>query len=263
MASGSGKLEEKVAVVTGAASGIGAACALRFAEEGARIVGMDIQGPRGGEWKAVERAAPQSFFETELDVRDEGAVEAAVARVIEAFGRIDVLLNAAGVGAAGSVHTVAQEEWDRVVDINLKGSFLTSKHIVPQMLSQRSGNIIHVASVEGLEGMSGSAAYNASKGGVVLMTKNMAIDYGREGIRVNCLCPGLIDTPLTAPLKEMSELKTIRDQMISWHALGRAGRPEEVASAALFLASDEASFVHGTALVVDGGWMAGHSVFGL
>ena len=258
-----GRLEGKVAVVTGAASGIGAACSLRFAEEGARVAGLDLQLPQGDLWAAVESVAPDSCFQSGLDVRDEAAIVSAMAGIVETFGRIDVLLNAAGVGAAGSVHTVDEEEWDRVVDINLKGSFLTSKHVIPQMLSQHSGSIVHVASVEGLEGMSGSAAYNASKGGVVLMTKNMAIDYGREGIRVNCLCPGLIDTPLTAPLKEMPELKTIRDQMVSWHALGRAGTPEEVANAALFLASDEASFVHGSALVVDGGWLAGHSVFGL
>jgi NAD(P)-dependent dehydrogenase (short-subunit alcohol dehydrogenase family) len=124
------------------------------------------------------------------------------------------------------------------------------------MLKRRAGSIIHLASVEGIEGMSGSLPYNASKGGVVLMTKNMAVDYGREGIRVNCLCPGLIDTPMTAPL-QLEALEAVRDQMQSWHLLDRAGRPEEVAACALFLASDDASFVTGHSLVVDGGWTAG------
>jgi NAD(P)-dependent dehydrogenase (short-subunit alcohol dehydrogenase family) len=143
------------------------------------------------------------------------------------------------------------------VDINLKGSFLVAKHVLPGMLAQKSGSVIHVASVEGLEGMAGSMSYNASKGGVVLMTKSMALDYGPAGIRVNCLCPGLILTPLT---NIVQQAKPVLDQMVSWHALGRAGRPEEVAAAALFLASDDASFVTGHALVVDGGWTAGRRI---
>jgi NAD(P)-dependent dehydrogenase (short-subunit alcohol dehydrogenase family) len=166
-------------------------------------------------------------------------------------------VNAAGVGGGGLAHELSADEWDRVVDINLKGSFLVAKHVLRAMLAQGSGSIVHVASVEGLEGMSGSLPYNASKGGVVLMTKNMAIDYGAHGIRVNCLCPGLILTPLT---NLVQQAKPVLDQMVSWHALGRAGRPEEVAAAALFLASDDASFVTGHALVVDGGWTAGRRI---
>ena len=143
------------------------------------------------------------------------------------------------------------------MDINLKGSFLVAKHVLPGMLAQKSGSVINVASVEGLEGMAGSTSYNASKGGVVLMTKSMALDYGPAGIRVNCLCPGLILTPLT---EMVQRAKAVLDQMVSWHALGRPGRPEEVAAAALFLASDDASFVTGHALVVDGGWTAGRRI---
>ena len=144
----------------------------------------------------------------------------------------------------------------RGVDINLKGCFLTAKHVLAQMVEQGSGNVIHVASVEGLEGMTGSLPYNASKGGVVIMTKNQAIDYASYGIRVNCLCPGLIDTPLTQGLKEEA-LAPVRRQMESWHAMDRLGEPEEVAACAVFLASDDASFVTGHALVGDGGWTAG------
>src|SRR5262245_36754557 len=252
-----GRLDRKVAIVTGAASGIGAHCALRFAQEGARVVGLDMQKPVDATWAAVEGSAPDALFVDGVDVRDESRVQAAVKAATARFGRLDVLVNAAGVEGVGPAHELTQESWDRTVDINLKGSFLVAKHVLPTMLAQRSGSVIHVASVEGLEGMAGSMAYNASKGGVVLMTKSMALDYGPAGIRVNCLCPGLILTPLT---EMVQQAKPVLDQMVSWHALGRAGRPEEVAAAALFLASDDASFVTGHALVVDGGWTAGRRI---
>jgi NAD(P)-dependent dehydrogenase (short-subunit alcohol dehydrogenase family) len=256
-----GRLERKVALITGAASGIGAACAARFAEEGAVIAGLDVQKPVDESWAKVTAAAPRSSFRDGIDVRSEAAVAEAVGAAVARFGRIDVLVNAAGVGGGGTTHELPEAEWDRVVDINLKGSFLVAKHVLAQMVKQRSGSIIHLASVEGLEGMSNSLPYNASKGGVVLMTRNMAIDYGALGIRVNCLCPGLIETPLTALLKT-PQLKAIHDQMKSWHVLDRLGKPEEVAACALFLASDDASFVTGHALVVDGGWTAGRRVTG-
>ena len=251
-----GRLQDRVALITGAASGIGAACAERFAQEGAQIAGVDIQKPVGDSWQRVREAAPKSTFREGVDVRDDSQVQAAVRAAISDFGRIDVLVNAAGVGGGAPAHELEVEEWDRVVDINLKGSFLVAKHVLAQMIVQGSGNVIHLASVEGLEGMSSSLPYNASKGGVVLMTKNMAIDYGSMGIRVNCLCPGLIETPLTAPL-QLAALAPVREAMQRWHKLDRLGRPEEVAACALFLASDDASFVTGHSLVVDGGWTAG------
>jgi NAD(P)-dependent dehydrogenase (short-subunit alcohol dehydrogenase family) len=255
-----GRLHGKVALVTGAASGIGAACAARFAAEGACVAGVDVQKPVGERWQEVERAAPKALFRAGVDVRDEEQVAEAVAAAQGALGRIDVLVNAAGVGSAGPrAHELDREEWDRVVDINLLGSFLVAKHVLPGMVAQRSGSVIHLASVEGLDGMSRSLAYNASKGGVVLMTRNMALDYAQDGIRVNCLCPGLIETPLVAGLLS-PELAHVREQMRSWHALQRLGRPEEVAACALFLASDDASFVTGHALVVDGGWTAGRQL---
>ena len=237
-----GRLDGKVALITGAASGIGEATAARFADEGATIAGFDLEEADGDCWA--------------VDVRDEEAIAAAVGEVVERFGQIDVLLNAAGVGSAGAVDQIDQAEWDRVLDINLKGTYLVSKHVVPHMLGRGSGAIVNVASIEGLVGFQAQAAYNASKGGVVLLTRNMAADYAPRGIRVNCLCPGLIDTPLTAILHEEA-LKPVRDWFVSQHLCGRAGRPEEVAAAALFLASDDASFVNGHALVVDGGFMAG------
>ena len=253
-----GRLDRKVALVTGAASGIGAHCALRFAQEGARVAGVDLKKPVDpAAWAAVEAAAPAARFFDGVDVRNEERVASAVRTALERFGRIDVLVNAAGVEGVGPAHELTQESWDRTVDINLKGSFLVAKHVLPSMLARKSGSVINVASVEGLEGMAGSMSYNASKGGVVLMTKSMALDYGPAGIRVNCLCPGLILTPLT---EIVQQAKPVLDQMVSWHALGRAGRPEEVAAAAFFLASDDASFVTGHALVVDGGWTAGRRI---
>jgi NAD(P)-dependent dehydrogenase (short-subunit alcohol dehydrogenase family) len=233
---------------------------VRFAAEGASVAGIDLQSPVGGAWQAVEQRAPKALFRAGVDVRNESQVEEAVAAVLGALGRIDVLVNAAGVGSGGPrAHELAGGEWDRVLDVNLKGSFLVAKHVLPAMLAQRAGSVIHVASVEGLEGMSRALAYNASKGGVVLMTKNMALDYADDGIRVNCLCPGVIETPLTGELRR-PEASGILEQMRSWHAMGRVGRPEEVAACALFLASDDASFVTGHALVVDGGWTAGRQI---
>jgi NAD(P)-dependent dehydrogenase (short-subunit alcohol dehydrogenase family) len=252
------RLAGKVAFITGAASGIGAACAERFAREGASIAGLDVQKPADAAWRKVVESAPDAVF-LEGDVRDEASVERAVAAAAQRFGRIDVLVNAAGVTGIGAVDGLDAAEWDRVVDINLKGTFLVSKHVLRRMLARRSGSVIHLASVEGLEGMPQQAAYNASKGGVVLLTRNMAADYGPQGIRVNCLCPGYIATPMTV-LLESPGLERVREEFVRAHLLGRPGRPEEVAAAALFLASEDASFVTGAALVVDGGFSAARRI---
>ena len=243
------RLEGKVAIVTGGASGIGAATAQRFAAEGATTVRMDVTPAEGV---------------VALDVRDEAAVIDAFAAVGAEHGRVDALVNAAGVAGGGPVHSMDQTEWDRVVDINLKGTFLTNKAVIALMLEQepssigQRGSIINVASIEGIEGTEGGSAYNASKGGVVILTKNLALDYGRRGIRANAICPGFIDTPMMAAVFGMDGMDHVRKSFVDAHALGRCGEPREIAAAALFLASDDASFVTGTAMVVDGGYTAGH-----
>ncbi|HEY6319852.1 MAG TPA: SDR family NAD(P)-dependent oxidoreductase [Acidimicrobiia bacterium] len=242
---GDGRLAGRVAVVTGAASGLGAACATRFADEGAVVAGLDITpgGPVASEHL--------------VDVADEDAVARALDAIVEAHGRLDVLVNCAGVAGGGPVHLLDAEEWARVLRVNATGTYLVCKHALRHMVSQRSGSIINVASIEGLEGTEGGSAYNASKGAVVLLTKNMAIDYGRHGIRVNCICPGFIETPMFESVMGHDLMAEHRERYREEHKLGRFGRPEEIAGAALFLASDDSSFVTGHALVVDGGFTAG------
>jgi NAD(P)-dependent dehydrogenase (short-subunit alcohol dehydrogenase family) len=241
-----GRLDGKVALVTGAASGIGAATADRFATEGATVVGWDLDGA-----------------DVAVDVRDEAAIADGLAAIVRAHGRLDAVVHAAGVAGGGPVHLVPAEEWDRVVDINLKGTFLVGKHAVAAMLTQapvdgERGAIVNIASVEGLAGTEGGSTYNAAKGGVVILTKNMAIDYGRSGIRVNAVCPGFIDTPMLRDVFAMEGMVEVQADIAAAHQLGRLGRAEEVAAASLFLCSADASFVTGVALPVDGGYTAGH-----
>jgi NAD(P)-dependent dehydrogenase (short-subunit alcohol dehydrogenase family) len=243
-----GRLSGKRALVTGASSGIGSACVMRFHAEGARVGGLDLAKPAS--------ALPLAAFEL-ADVRDEEQVKGALAALDEALGGIDCVVNAAGVAGGTLAHELELAEWRRILDVNLTGAFLVAKHAIAAMLRRkRPGAIVNLASVYGLEGGESTAPYNASKGGVVLLTRNLALDYGPHRIRSNAICPGFIRTPMTAALNDPA-LKEVADRVVHAHPLGRLGEPEEIAAAALFLCSDDASFVNGAALTVDGGYTAG------
>jgi len=235
------QLQDRVALITGGGSGIGGACAERFRADGAIAVTVDIAGD----------------VDHRIDVRDEQGIARVVADIVAAHGALDVVVNAAGVAGGGPVHMVSLEEWDRVMGVNLTGTFLVCKHAVEQMLRQQRGSIVNISSIEGIEGTEGGSAYNASKAGVILLTKTIAIDYGLHGIRANAICPGGVDTPLLRGLIDAPGMETYRSAMLAAHKLGRFGQPEEIASVASFLASDDASFVTGHALVADGGMTAG------
>ena len=252
-----GALQGKVALITGAASGIGRAAALLFASEGAAVAIADINPIGDDVAHEIVNSGGQALFQS-ADVTRAADCQRVVEQTVEALGTIDVLFNNAGIICRASVVELSEQDWDRVMAVNLKSIFLLSRQTIPIMTKAGGGSIINTASGWGLAGGPQAAAYCASKGAVVLMTKALAVDHGPHKIRVNCICPG--DT-LTGMLREEAQqLGTSQDSFLAASArrpLGRIGRPEEIARAALYLASDASSFVTGTALVVDGGGLAG------
>ena len=252
------KLEGKVALITGGNSGIGSATAALLAKEGATVVLTGRNQERGEEVAGAinEDGGTAVFIRSDVRVADE--CRRAVEQTLERFGRIDVLFNNAGVLYAKTVPDCTEEEWDDTIDSSLKGAFLMSKYALPSMIERGSGSIIHTSSGWGILGGDRAAAYCAAKGGLVVMAKAMAIDHGPDGIRVNCVCPGDVETPMLPDDAEKRGM-TWEDYMVSAsdRPLGRVGTAEEIARAVLFLASDDSSFVTGEALVVDGGGIAG------
>lgn len=253
-----GRLHGKVALITGAASGIGRASALLFAREGAAVAVVDMnEGAGQGVVKAITSEGGSAFF-APADVTRAADCQHVVGSVVERFGAMHILFNNAGIIRRASVLDLTESDWDRVMEVNVKSIFLMSKHAIPAINRSGGGSIINTASGWGLAGGPKAVAYCASKGAVVLLTKAMAIDHGPQNIRVNCICPGDTDTAMLR--SEARQLGAATERFLQEAAqrpLGRVGTPEEIAQAALYLASDAASFVTGTALVVDGGGLAG------
>ena len=254
------RLESKVALITGGGSGIGRACAEMFAREGAKVAVSDI---------SLERAQATTQFVTshggeaiaisgDVSVGDDA--QNIVSATVEKFGKLDVLVNSAGVSARNAMPkgSSPEEIWDKVMDVNLKGTYMVSWHAVPEMAKSGGGSIINLSSIMGLVGYpvgmgGGFNPYNPSKGGVLQFTRNLAIDSASKNVRVNCICPGYVETNLTSALTKDAEALS---RLETLHPIGRLGQPEEIAYAALYLASDESGFVTGTPLVVDGGYTA-------
>jgi len=250
------RFEGSSVIVTGGASGIGKATAEAFMEEGADVSVIDLSEKS---CTAFRREMSQRGFEPLVlkgDVTRSGDVSRMVRKVLKEHDRVDVLFNNAGILVEGTIEDVAEEDWDRIMAVNVKGVFLMSKAVVPAMLRQGKGVIVNNASCSGLVGDRNAIAYNTSKGAVVLLTKCLALDYAQKNIRANCVCPGEIDTPMfrrEAKSRRMP-VEEYRRQLCEVHPIGRLGVPKEVAAAVLFLASDEASFITGAAFSVDGGY---------
>lgn len=254
---GSRKLQGKVALVTGAARGIGRAIATLFSEEGAAVAVFDIDAGGQAVVDEIQQGGRRSLF-VQGDVAASSDCEAAVRTTVGAFGSLDILVNNAGIIRRATILEIDEEEWDRVMAINVRSVFLMSRFAIPEMVQRGGGAIVNTASGWGLVGGASAASYCASKGAVVQLTRAMAIDHGADGVRVNCICPGDTDTEMLK--SEAEQLGVPADRFLAEaddRPLGRVGTPREVAQAALYLASDDSSFVTGTALVVDGGGLAG------
>jgi len=253
------RLQDKVALITGGGSGIGRASASLFAREGARVVIADQDETYLGEATRQLEGESADFNVVVGNVSTAEDVKRMVAATVQAYGRLDVLVNSAGITPRHVAETASPEEaWDRVIEVNLKGTYLACWYAVPEMKRSGGGSIINLASIIALVGYpvgsgGGFNPYPASKGGVLQLTRNLAVDSAADGIRVNCICPGYVDSNLTRALTEDTEM---RQRVEARHPMGRFGRPEEIANAALFLASDESSFVTGAPLIVDGGYTA-------
>jgi len=251
------KLENKVAVVTGGTSGIGEAICLLFAEEGASVVVAGRNESRGTEVADKIKAAGGKALFVRTDVAELESLEHLARVAVESFGRVDVLVNNAGMALVKSIVDTTEEEYDRVMDVNLKSIYRLSKLLLPQMLERGSGSVINVASQLALVAAPNFAVYAASKGAILNLSKAMALDCAKQGVRVNTLCPGAVETPLLMnQFKEEAGPQGSFQDLVDLHPLGRIGRPGEIASAALFLATEDSSFVTGAPLVVDGGYVA-------
>jgi NAD(P)-dependent dehydrogenase (short-subunit alcohol dehydrogenase family) len=251
------RLANKIALITGAGSGIGRAMGEVFAEEGARVFVVDVNDEAAAQTaeRITERGGVAASWRADVSRSEE--VQAMVAGCLAQFGRIDILCNNAGIGSTQSVVDTPEELWDRVFAVNVRGTFLGCKYVIPHMVNAGGGVIVNTASVAGLIGIRNRAAYCASKAAVVLLTKSVAVDFVRQNIRCNCVCPATVDSPWVERLLAAApDPAAERAALEARQPMGRLGTPDEVARAALYLASDDAAFITGSELVIDGGWTA-------
>lgn len=251
-------LQGKIALITGAGSGIGAAIAEVFAKAGAWVIVSDVRESAGQETlQSIANAGGAGEFAL-VNVADEASSAEAARQVRARHGRLDILVNNAGIGHVGTMLDTAVADLDRLYQVNVRGVFNVTKAFLPGMLERKSGNIINLASIGGVVGIRDRLAYCTTKFAVVGLTKSMALDHAAEGVRVNCICPGRVETPfVSARLREYPDPEKAYREMAATQALGRMARPDEIAHAALYLASEESSFITGTAFLIDGGWSAG------
>jgi 2-keto-3-deoxy-L-fuconate dehydrogenase len=253
-----GRLDAKVAVITGGGSGIGQATAAMFAAEGASVFVVDQDGDGAEATAAMVRGAGTEAATFVGDVTEAETAERGAAAALERFGRVDVLMTAAGISVGRSVVDTDPDDWDRVFAVNVRGTYLWMRSVLPSMLEQGSGSVILVASQLGVAGGMGNAAYIASKGAIIALARTAAVDYATRGVRVNSILPGATETPLLdRSFGRVANPEAARARSLARHPMGRFGRAEEVAAGALYLASDESSYTTGTELRVDGGWLAG------
>lgn len=243
-----GKLQNKVAVITGGASGIGAATARLFVSEGAKVVLVDLNEEKGKAFESELKALDADALFVKANITNEEEVAHIFKQTIEAFGKVDVVFNNAGIGRVHSSHDLAYSEWRNTVNVDLDGVFLVAREAIREMLKAGGGTIVNTASMYGWVGSPGSAAYNAAKGGVINLTRSLALEYAEQHIRINALCPGFIDTPI---IPEES-----KEALAGLTPMKRLGQAEEMAKAVLFMACDDSSFMTGNSLTVDGGYTA-------
>ncbi len=249
------RLENKTVFITGGLSGIGKACAIAAAEEGANVVVADLKSEKTGKIMEEIRQYNSKAIFIECDVSEYKQVESAINQTVNAFSTLDVALNNAGIGGEpNKVGDMSEEAWLKVINVNLNGVFLCMKHELTQMSKQKKGVIVNMSSILGKVGFANSSHYVAAKHGIIGLTQTAALEYATEGIRINAMCPAFIDTPLLTDIG-ISENPDLQENIISLHPMKRLGKSEEIASAFIFLASDESSFMTGTALEVDGGYL--------
>jgi len=252
------RLDGKVAIITGAGAGIGRATAVMFGKEGASVIVADIDQEKGMETVGLIRSESGEAIFVQVNISRAHDVEKMVRTAIDTYGKLDILVNNAGIYLQASVVDTSEEDWDRILDVNLKGVFLCCKYSIPEMVKGgRGGVVVNVSSEAGIVGIKNQVVYNVSKSGVIALTRSIAIDFAADNVRANCVCPGTTETPLvTAALSRAQEPERVRRELEAVRPAKRLGKPEEIAAGILYLASDESPYATGAILSIDGGYTA-------